>query len=448
MNNFSGDLKKAVRAAGAIIGHVLRGECVRYGVFAGTNNFQDARLAVAALVGRLPLVDGPAIAEYESRFAEVAGTLHAFSFAAGRMALYALLRALDIGPGDEVILPAFTCVVVPNAILYCGAKPVFVDIDPRTYNIDANQVRARITPCTRAIIVQHTFGLLCDIDSVNGIAREHGLPVLEDCAHALGAKYNDRPVGSLGTAAYFSTDHTKIISTGTGGMVTTNDAILAERIASIHQDSPFLHPAQIRRTLAALVSEILWLHPAIALVGNYVHAASSRLGLSNAFFRDELMTTHPTDYAYPARLSNAQAAIGLRQLNALEENLAARRRLAKLYENELGVYGDSIERDSTNSSFLRYTFMVEDRAAWQRHFEGVLDMNPWFTSVVHGRLYDLHEVGYVMGSCPNAERAARHCVNLPTHLRIGKPEHLLRPLRRAIASKEMRLRLLRDGSGC
>lgn len=137
------------------------------------------------------------------------------------MSLYVILEALGIGSKDEIILPAFTCVVVPNAMIYHGIKPVYVDIEPDTYNIDVSKIKEKITPQTKAIYAQHTFGIPCNMDCIARIAKDHGLIVIEDCAHALGASLNGRKVGSLGHVAYFSTDHSKVISTSTGGMITT-----------------------------------------------------------------------------------------------------------------------------------------------------------------------------------------------------------------------------------
>ncbi len=418
----------------------MRREWIRYTVFAGTNTISEAKVALLALPGRLPLTHGPAIAEFERRFAEAVGTRYAFSFAAGRMALYVLLEALGIGPGDEVILPAFTCVVVPNAILYRGARPVYVDIEPRTFNIDVTQIEAKITSRTRAIIAQHTFGLVCDVNGIKKIAAEHNVAVLEDCAHALGATFQGQPAGSLGTAAFFSTDHTKIMSTGTGGMLTTNDKGLAETIASIYGRLPFLPAPQIRMTLAAFVAEVILFHPNVYILGKNLYSLLWRLGLRRGFFLDELNVTKPTAYPYPARLSNPQAEIGLSQLALLPKNLAWRRRLAKLYEAEVGAYAGLLEADYANHAFLRYTFMVEDRNAWQRYFDDMLDMRVWFTSVAHGRERELHEIGYRTGNCPMAEAAAAHCVNLPTHLRVSAPERLIHLLHQACNSGSAELK--------
>jgi dTDP-4-amino-4,6-dideoxygalactose transaminase len=345
------------------------------------------------------------------------------------------------------VLPAFTCVVVPNAILYCGAQPVYVDIEPHSFNMDVARLEEKITPRTKAIIAQHTFGLICDIEGLQRIAAKHNIPVLEDCAHALGASYHGRPVGSLATAAFFSTDHTKIIGTGTGGMVTTNDESLAAAIAEIQRQAPFLEASRIRIILAAFIVETILQHPRLSLIGKYLHVLLWRAGLVRGFFLDEMSETKPSTYAYPARLANAQAAIGLSQLDDLQRNLSWRRRLARMYDEEMEAFAGLLEPDYANHAFLRYPFMVENRQAWEHHLADVLDMGVWFTSVTHGRDHDLEKVGYRMGSCPAAEDAAAHCVNLPTHLRVTNPEILLRLLRSGRKPEKAELRQRRFFAG-
>jgi dTDP-4-amino-4,6-dideoxygalactose transaminase len=263
--------------------------------------------------------------------------------------------------------------------------------------------------------------------------------VIEDCAHALGASNAGRPAGSLGTAAYFSTDHTKIISTGAGGMVTTDDADLAARVSAIQRASPFLPSWRIRRLLAALASEIVLLSPELCLAGRYLQALFARMGLREGFFADELLTTLPATPAYPARLSNAQAVIGLRQLDTLDSNLAWRRHVVALFDDALETVG----RGGSRQALLRYTFLVENREAWIRHLEQAVDPNVWFTSVVHGRDLNLNEVAYEWGSCPTAEQSALHCVNLPTHRRIRRPERLVDLVRSALHSADPAFRLMR-----
>lgn len=406
----------------------------------------EVLIALRGLTSTASLRDQRAISEYEESFARTVGVRYAFSFAAGRMGLYALLEALDIGLGDEVILPAFTCVVVPNAILYRGARPVYVDIDARTLNLQVGQLEQKITPRTKAIIAQHTFGYACDLERVMGVADSHNIPVIEDCAHALGARFRGRPVGSIGTAALFSTDHTKVIGTGTGGMITTNDEAVAGRLAAIYERLPFQPPRRVRATLVLFILEYLLLHPRVAVLGNYVRLLAWRVLLRRGFFLDELKTAKPTEYPYPSRLSGPQALIGLSQLRCLESNLAGRRRLARLYDAEVGAYAALSDDEFSQQAFLRYSFLVRDRDAWAARLDDVLEMNVWFTSIAGGRENDLEQIAYDPGSCPTAEFVARHCVNLPTHSRVRPAERLIRRLRDALQSGDECLRLVSPSS--
>lgn len=142
------------------------------------------------------------IQKYEDMFKKFLNVSHASSFWKGRVALYAILKALGIGEGDEVLVEGFTCVVVPNAVIFAGAKPVYIAPDPKTYNMDVSQIETAITSKTKAIIVQHTFGLPADMDSILNIAKKYNLRVIEDCAPALGAIYKGRKVGTFGDAAF------------------------------------------------------------------------------------------------------------------------------------------------------------------------------------------------------------------------------------------------------
>lgn len=416
----------------------LRKSWKRYGVFAGTYSFLDAASAIGLLLRPWRLVEGPEIARYESDFAAAAGARHAVTFGSGRMALYALLEALDIGPGDEVIVPAFTCVVVANAILYRGAAPVYADIDPETYNLAPESFERHVGPRTRAVIAQHTFGLVCDIDRINQIARARGVIVIEDAAHALGASHNGRRVGSLASAAYFSTDHTKVIGTGAGGVATTDDRELSGRLREIQGRAAAPTVGRVRASLLSLIAEVFLMHPRVYRLGSRVFW---RLGLwRRAFFLDELETRKPDQY--PVRLSNAQAALGVGQLQRLEANLAWRRKLGLLYEEHIGACAGQLEPGAANHAFLRYTFDSDDQEALENELAPVLDMGRWFTSVVHGRDSDLEAVGYTAGSCPNAEAAVRRCVNLPTHQRVDQPglliERLPRSAGRGLALRDSR----------
>ena len=174
------------------------------------------------------ITQGPKVAEFEKLFAQRHKVKHAIAVSNCTTALHLALVALDVKPGDEVIVPAFTWVSTANAIMYCGATPVFIDIDIKTFNIDVSQLKSKITSRTKAVIPVHLFGLCADIDEIKKIAPQ--LKIVEDGACAAGAGIGDRPAGSLGDIGCFSFHPRKSVTTGEGGMLTTNDDKLAERL--------------------------------------------------------------------------------------------------------------------------------------------------------------------------------------------------------------------------
>ena len=175
------------------------------------------------------VTQGPKVREFEESFAEYHQVKHAIAVTSCTTGLHLALKALDIGPGDEVIVPSFTWIATANAVKYCGATPVFADVNPQTFNIDPRSVRSKLSEKTRCVIAVHLFGLCADIDAIRKYLPD-GVHIIEDAACASGASYFKRPAGGLGEVAVFSFHPRKIITTGEGGMVTTNDSELAERI--------------------------------------------------------------------------------------------------------------------------------------------------------------------------------------------------------------------------
>ena len=174
------------------------------------------------------VTQGPKVKAFEELFAEKHRVKNALAVTSCTTGLHLALAALEIGPGDEVIVPSFTWVATANVVLYCGAKPVLCDIDLTTFNLDPKAVKKKITPKTKAIIAVHLFGLCADMDAIKEAAP--GIPIVEDAACASGAFYKDQPAGGLGDVACFSFHPRKSITTGEGGMVTTNNDQLAEQM--------------------------------------------------------------------------------------------------------------------------------------------------------------------------------------------------------------------------
>jgi len=235
---------------------------------------------------------GHYIFDFEKRFAEYVGVKYALTTTNGTTALHLALASLDIKGGDEVIVPDLTFVAVPNAVAYTGAKPVFVDIDLETWCIDPEAIKKAITARTKAIIPVHLYGHPADMDAVNQIAEEHGLYVIEDAAEAHGAEYEGKKVGSMGHVGVFSFYGNKVITTGEGGMITTDDEAVYERAR---------------------------------------------------FLRDHAMSKERrywhTELGFNYRLTNIQAALGLAQLERIEELLDKKRLIFKSYEEFLGGFG-------------------------------------------------------------------------------------------------------------
>jgi dTDP-4-amino-4,6-dideoxygalactose transaminase len=251
---------------------------------------------------RAPLMDGwltqgPKVAAFERAFAEHHHVKFAVASSSCTTALHLILAAMDIGPGDEVIVPAFTWVATANVVVYCGATPVFADIDRSTYNIDPGQLRSKITARTKAVIAVHLFGLCADMEAIATAAP--GIPIIEDAACAAGSAYKSRSAGTLGIAAAFSFHPRKSITTGEGGMVTTNDQALAEKVDMLRNHGASISEEQRHRGPRP------YLLPEYNLLGfNY-------------------------------RMTDVQGAIGLSQLAKLDGFVNERQKWAEFYWREL-----------------------------------------------------------------------------------------------------------------
>jgi perosamine synthetase len=383
----------------------------------GTSTLGDCLTAVGLLLRRR-LKGGPAISQFETEFARFVGARHACSFSAGRVGFYAVLKALGVGPGDEVLIQVPTHVVIANAIRYTGARPVFVDCSLATYNIDFEDAVRKLTPRTRALVLQHTFGIPADLDCALSLASKYNLLLIEDCVHALGAEYRGRQVGSFGRAALFSTEETKTISSTMGGVVVTNDDELATALRSFQQRCPWQAESLVARYLVKFILYWLASEPHLHVC---TRAAYELLGrrqpLPRATSAEEALGLQPR--VYGQRFSHAQALLALRQLRRINDNLAHRRAVTAAYAQCLVAGGFRVPREpaQANSAMLRFPVWVEDRQAAVRAAGRVAVLGTWFTSVLEEAAKP-ESLGYVPGDCPRAEAAAQHLVNLPTHSRV------------------------------
>ncbi len=244
------------------------------------------------------VTQGPKVAEFEKAVAAYVGARHGVATTSCTTGLHLALTAAGIGKGDEVIVPSFTFIASANAILYTGADVVFCEVDPRTFNIDPNDVEKRITKRTKAIMPIDQIGLACDIGAINDIARKHGLDVVEDAAPAIGEDYRGRKVGSNAHQTVFSFHPRKVLTTGEGGMITTDDDALADRARKL-------------RAHGMTVSDL------------------------DRHKADRVIIEEYAELGFNYRMTDIQASIGLVQIRRLDELLRIRREKAARYNREL-----------------------------------------------------------------------------------------------------------------
>jgi perosamine synthetase len=326
---------------------------------------------------------GPCVREFERSFAEYIGVGHAVAVSSGTAGLHLSVLGAGVGPGDEVITTPFTFVASANSIVYAGATPVFVDIDPRTMNMDGDAIEAAITPRTKAILPVHVFGLPADMDRISGIAARHGLKVVEDACEALGAEWRGRRAGGFGESAVFAFYPNKQMTTGEGGMIVTGSAELASLYRS----------------------------------------------LANQGRDDDSTWLRHVRLGYNYRMDELSAALGLAQLSRIEELLGARRQVGEWYGERLstvrGVEAPALIVGDARRSWFVYVVVLDaaiDRDAVMQQLAAMgVPSRPYFTPVHTQSIYR-ERFGYGEGDFPVTEAIARSTLALPFHGRLSQSD--------------------------
>ena len=343
---------------------------------------QDDIQAVVDVLKSDFLTTGPKIAEFEQTVADYVGAKYAVAISNGTSALHAACFAAGIGPGDEVITTPLTFAASANCVLYCGGTPVFADVDPKTYNIDPEDIRRKITDRTKAIIAVHLAGQPCDMDAIHSIAREHGLIVIEDGAHALGSVYKGKKVGSLSDMTTFSFHPVKPITTGEGGMIVTDNEDFYKKMI---------------------------------------------LFRSHGITRDDSMMTRNDgpwfyqqfDLGYNYRITDIQCALGCSQMKKLDRFLARRKEIVARY-NEAFADCDNIitpyQLSDTESGWHLYIVQVKNcdrKQVFENMREKGIGVNVHYIPVYMHPYYQEH--GYENVHCANAEEIYSHIISLPLY---------------------------------
>jgi dTDP-4-amino-4,6-dideoxygalactose transaminase len=324
------------------------------------------------------LAQGPKVSELEESFARYCGTKFAVAVNSGTAAIHAALFAAGVGPGDEVITTPFSFIATINPILFLGAKPVLVDIDPGTYNIDVEKVRGAITNKTKVILPVHLYGQPCDFNELQALADEHGIIIIEDACQAVGANYGDKKAGSLGNLGCFSLYATKNIMCGEGGVVTTDDEKQATIMKSFRQHG---------------------------MVGPYEYAG----------------------IGYNYRMTDLHAAIAVAQLGKVDDFSLARQNNAKILSEGLanikGLELPSVKQGRTHV-YHQYTVRITPEFSITREQlmialrEKEIGSAIYYPKPLHAYSH-IAKLGYQIGDFPNAEEAAEQVLSLPVHPRVS-----------------------------
>lgn len=354
----------------------------------------------------------------EEEFRNYLGIKYAYSFNSGRSALMAILNALNLKMGEEALIQAFTCNAVPNPILWSGAKPIYVDIDD-SLNIDAEDLEKKITPKSKAIIVQHTFGIPVQMDKILTIAECYNLKVIEDCAHSFGAETNGKKVGTMGDISFFSFGRDKIISSVYGGMVATNNSDLAEKIGEFQEKCSYPSKFWVfQQLLHPIIFSIALPTYSFFNLGKFLIWSCQKLRLlSKAVTKKEKSAKNPG--YFPKRMPNALAVLALNQLKKLGRFNEHRKKIAEFYKNNLGENFRVVSRNFT--VFWKYPIFVKNSNEIRKNAKKchILLDDGWWGSPVMPPGTNLEKMGYKIGNCPKAEKIAKTTLNLPTHINIS-----------------------------
>ena len=362
----------------------------------------------------------------EQEFKKYLGVKHAFAFNSGRSGFLAILNALGMEQASEILVQGFTCNALVNPIIWSNLKPVFVDINEQTLNIDSQDLQRKITSKSRGVIVQHTFGLPASLKEITEICEKHNLILIEDCAHSLGATDNGQKTGSFGRASFFSFGRDKIISSVYGGMAVTNDPSLAEKLRQAQ--GKFGYPSYywiFQQLLHPILCNFLII-PLYGFfgLGRWVLGGFQKLKiLSKAVHKKEKQGKQPN--YIPKKMPNALAILALHQFKKLDRFIKHQKQIVDFYDKK-GTRSDLVllPLKKDNRVYMRYPILIKnrdtDKILRKARKQKIFLNDGWRKATIVPVDTNQEKMGYISGSCPVAEKVAKNILNLPTHINISK----------------------------
>lgn len=406
-------------------------------IFIGVNpNIQadDISLVIKQIFQPWKWQNDEIVYEFENRVEEYMGQgFKAVAFDSARSSLAILLKEYGIRKGDEVIVPSFTCVVVINAVLRVGATPVYIDTDPKTFNIDIDKLKEKVTPKTKAILVQHSFGVALDVRKVKNIVGED-VKIIEDVAHILGGEnQNGQKYGTLGDAAILTFGIEKMMTTLRGGMVLVKDEELYQSLKHFQKKAPHYSKSRI---FTWLLNPLIW---AIAApfyfigfrkftIGRMISQVGHKLGLmGNMMEACEYKGEWPA--WLPSRMPGAFAKLGLNQLKKLDNYNEHRREIARIYDEKLGLNYGSF----SGYTPLRYPVLVtEPGEVLNKLKEKHVIAGNWYHKFLFTDAKFLEYLNFNPSNYPKTQKITEHIVNLPVFIKVSKDDaeeiaHVVKP---------------------
>ncbi|MFA6393779.1 MAG: aminotransferase class I/II-fold pyridoxal phosphate-dependent enzyme [Patescibacteria group bacterium] len=368
------------------------------------------------------LAKGENVEKAERELKKYFGLKQAVTFDSGRSALYFALKALEIKEGDEVLVQAYTCVVVANAIRWTGAMPVYVDVGD-DFNMDVNDLEKKITPRVKVVIIQHTYGLPAELEKIIGIARKHGLKIIEDCAHSFGARHNEKLTGVFGDIGMLSFGSDKILSCVRGGALVTDNPELGQKLEKYQSG---LKPLAVKDIIRHLLHfPVFYLGK--PLYGVFVGKAILWLA-KNIYLVNRIITRNEKqgerDSLFSRTLPNALADILLGQLKEVGAVNEQRKKIAALYDSEISAKIKKPLLKAANKDecvYLRYPILIDQPKELMNYAKKhKIILGDWYNAVIAPRDSAIDKSGYTPGACPNAEKLAARIVNLPTGRNMGE----------------------------
>ena len=354
--------------------------------------------------------------ELQEKISDYFETENVCMFDSGRSAIMEVLRAFGIGPGDEVLVHAFTCLVVANPVKWVGAKPVYVDVNPENLNFDLQDLKNKITGRTKAIIIQHTFGIPEDVQEIRKITGDK-IIIIEDLAHSLGGEFKGQKLGTFGDAVILTFGIEKVVSSVRGGAAVIYNGEAANKMKIEHDNLPEFPRSMIG---ISLFNPVFW---SLTLPVYYFGIGKLTLGRAFVFIghkigilgrmieKSEYQGSRP-DWM-PSKIAPVLAALGSLQWDKLGKTIMHRREIAKIYSEKLGINYEN------STMLLRFPVLVKDRdSILKKTKKAGIVLGDWYKKILYAPLSTLEILGYKAGSCPNAERIKDEIINLPTHINV------------------------------